>query len=64
MSHFREEVEQREVGQGEGGLGGVCVLGHPAGAEEDQDADAGQALQALEVEEEEEVGKVRGHFQE
>jgi hypothetical protein len=40
------------------------MLGHPAGAEEDADADAGQALQALEVEEEEEVGKVRGHFQE
>ena len=40
------------------------MLGHPAGPEEDADADAGQTLQALEVEEEEEVRKVRGHFQE
>ena len=52
------------MGQGEGGFCCVCMLGHPAGPEEDSDADAGQTLQALEVEEEEEVRKVRGHFQE
>ena len=52
------------MGQGEGGVCRVSLLGHPSGPEEDADADAGKALQTLEVEEEEEVREVRGHFQE
>ena len=52
------------MGQGEGGVCCLSMLSHPSGAEEDTDADAGKALQTLEVEEEEEVREVRGHFQE
>ena len=52
------------MGQGEGGVCCLSLLSHPSGAEKDADADARKTLQALEVEEEEEVREVRGHFQE
>ena len=48
----------------EGGFCCLCMLSNPSGAEEDADADARKALQTLEVEEEEKVREVRGHFQE
>ena len=52
------------MGQGEGGVCCLSMLSHPTCPEEDADADAGKAFQTLEVEEEEEVREVRGHFQE